>query len=136
MPSTSNHFDLGPIRIDNTITSYDADQVNPLRHHTYWTFAGLEMQRVLKKFPRKPKTSMPSKNGLRFRLLSPDTSPNLGPRRGRLEVPEHFSIDTPNFLGNTSRGVIPHLTLDLLQGYLKVEGAHFALEDCGSRPSL
>lgn len=64
-----------------------------------------------------------------YEILKPagaDTSARLG----RLTISGRDSIDTPNFIPLTSRGIIPHLTPDVLQKHLNIGGAYFALEDC------
>ena len=47
---------------------------------------------------------------LDFTLLK--TTGALAPRLGRFSVPGGKKIFTPDFLGNTSRGVIPHISQD------------------------
>lgn len=58
----------------------------------------------------------------------------LAPRLGRLSVPGRKTILTPAFIGNTSRGIIPHISQD---NFAKcyVDGVYVPLEDCtyGSR---
>lgn len=44
-------------------------------------------------------------------------------RRGQI-------LETPNFLAITSRGVVPHLTPDVLTQHTQFEGVHMAIEDC------
>lgn len=67
---------------------------------------------------------------LQFEIVSPERTLGLGERLGRLIVSQRNTVDTPNFLAITSRGVIPHITPDVIQEHLKLSGVHFALEDC------
>jgi queuine tRNA-ribosyltransferase accessory subunit len=53
-----------------------------------------------------------------------------GPRLGTLAVPGRHTIDVPNLLGNTSRGVVQHLTQDNFQKKTQLKGVYVALEDC------
>jgi queuine tRNA-ribosyltransferase subunit QTRTD1 len=65
---------------------------------------------------------------LEFTLLK--TSGSLAPRLGRLSFPGRKSILTPAFIGNTSRGVIPHVSQDNFRSSADVGGVYVALEDC------
>lgn len=65
---------------------------------------------------------------LEFTLLK--TSGSLAPRLGRLSFPGRKSILTPAFIGNTSRGVIPHVSQDNFRSSAGVGGVYVALEDC------
>jgi queuine tRNA-ribosyltransferase len=65
---------------------------------------------------------------LEFTLLR--TSGSLAPRLGRLSFPGRKSILTPAFIGNTSRGVIPHVSQDNFRRSADVGGVYVALEDC------
>lgn len=58
------------------------------------------------------------------------TTGTLAPRLGRLSLPKRKSILTPGFIGNTSRGVIPHITQDNFAKSLDLNGVYVALEDC------
>ncbi|KAI6799247.1 tRNA-guanine transglycosylase [Hortaea werneckii] len=62
--------------------------------------------------------------------LSKVASTGLGPRLGRLKLPNHNHVDTPHYLGVTSRGVIPHLTPDSLSAHTSISGVYVGLEDC------
>ncbi|KAI4938991.1 uncharacterized protein J4E92_000272 [Alternaria infectoria] len=64
---------------------------------------------------------------LDFTLLK--TSGSLAPRLGRLSFPGRKSILTPAFIGNTSRGVIPHVSQDNFRRSADVGGVYVALED-------
>lgn len=65
---------------------------------------------------------------LDFTLLK--TTGVLAPRLGRLSVPGRKSILTPGFIGNTSRGVIPHISQDNFRKIVNLNGVYVALEDC------
>jgi queuine tRNA-ribosyltransferase accessory subunit len=54
----------------------------------------------------------------------------VGPRCGRLALQGRVALDTPTFIGITSRGVVPHLTPDVYSKYSELHGCHMALEDC------
>ncbi|KAJ8111321.1 hypothetical protein OPT61_g6054 [Boeremia exigua] len=64
---------------------------------------------------------------LEFTLLK--TTGALAPRLGRLAVPKRRSVLTPGFIGNTSRGVIPHISQDNFSKSLNLNGVYVALED-------
>jgi len=51
-------------------------------------------------------------------------------RLGRMALKGRLPVDTPNFFGITSRGVVPHVTPDNVSKHLKTTGAYMALEDC------
>lgn len=51
-------------------------------------------------------------------------------RVGKLELPGRQPIQTPNFLANTSRGVIPHISPDVIDPQAPVAGVFTAIEDC------
>jgi queuine tRNA-ribosyltransferase subunit QTRTD1 len=65
---------------------------------------------------------------LDFTLLK--ASGSLAPRLGRLSFPKRKTILTPAFIGNTSRGIIPHVSQDNFRKSVDVGGAYVALEDC------
>ena len=58
------------------------------------------------------------------------TATNLSPRLGRLSLPGRDVIETPHYLGLTSRGVIPHLSQDNFAQKTSINGVYAALEDC------
>lgn len=58
-----------------------------------------------------------------------------GARLGRLVVPGRKDIETPNFIAITSRGVVPHISPDVIFTSTQFGGVHMALEDCKSRMS-
>ena len=60
---------------------------------------------------------------------------SLGPRLGRLTLKGRNALDTPNYLGNTSRGAVPHITPDTMACDTSIFGVYVALEDCKSLPS-
>lgn len=65
-----------------------------------------------------------------FKILS-DVDPNIAaPRLGRLVVRGRKDVETPNFFAITSRGVLPHMTPDVIRASSQVGGVHMALEDC------
>ncbi len=55
-----------------------------------------------------------------------------GPRLGRLQVRGRHLIETPHFLGITSRGVVPHITQDTFARDTGIPGVYVPLEDCES----
>ncbi|KAK3402736.1 tRNA-guanine(15) transglycosylase-like protein [Sordaria brevicollis] len=57
-----------------------------------------------------------------------------GARLGRLAFSGRRTVDTPNFFGLTSRGVIPHVTPDNVEKHLHTNGTYMALEDFIERP--
>jgi queuine tRNA-ribosyltransferase accessory subunit len=68
---------------------------------------------------------------LRFVL---DHSPNLlhAPRLGQLLSHGRPAIHTPHYVAATSRGVIPHLSHDVLQKHTDLKAVYMGLEDCES----
>jgi queuine tRNA-ribosyltransferase subunit QTRTD1 len=67
-----------------------------------------------------------------FKILS-DVDPNIAaPRLGRLAVWGRKEIETPNSFAVSSRGVIPHMTPDVIRSISQLGGVHMALEDCRS----
>jgi queuine tRNA-ribosyltransferase subunit QTRTD1 len=54
----------------------------------------------------------------------------LAPRLGRLSLPGRKTIVTPEFIGNTSRGVIPHISQDNFRKCRGFEGVYIPIEDC------
>ena len=63
-----------------------------------------------------------------FSLIS--TTARNGPRLGKLSLSAKSTIQTPHYVGNTSRGVIPHLTQDMQRANSTVKTLYMALEDC------
>ncbi|KAE9364646.1 putative Queuine tRNA-ribosyltransferase-like protein [Stipitochalara longipes BDJ] len=64
-----------------------------------------------------------------FEILSHLDANVAGPRLGRLSIQGRRDIETPNFFAVTSRGVIPHLTPDVVSSHTQIGGVHMALED-------
>lgn len=60
------------------------------------------------------------------------TAATLSPRLGRLSLPGRNAIETPHYLGLTSRGVVPHLSQDNFAQLSSIAGVYAALEDCTS----
>jgi queuine tRNA-ribosyltransferase subunit QTRTD1 len=58
------------------------------------------------------------------------TAATLEPRLGRLTLPGRNAIETPHYLGLTSRGVLPHLSQDNFAQLTSISGVYAALEDC------
>ena len=65
---------------------------------------------------------------LEFALLK--TTGALAPRLGRLALAGRKTILTPALIGNTSRGVIPHVSQDNYRKSVGVDGVYVPLEDC------
>ncbi|KAK4502041.1 hypothetical protein PRZ48_007852 [Zasmidium cellare] len=57
------------------------------------------------------------------------TAHTLSPRLARLSLPGRRIIDTPHYLANTSRGVVPHITQDTFRRDTSIAGVYVALED-------
>lgn len=64
-----------------------------------------------------------------FEVLGNVESGVIGPRVGRLAIPERKDLETPNFFAITSRGVTPHMTPDVIAANTQFGGVHIALED-------
>ena len=54
------------------------------------------------------------------------------PRLGKLALPGRNSIETPHYLGITSRGAVPHLSQDNFLRETGISGVYVGLEDCKS----
>jgi len=54
----------------------------------------------------------------------------LAPRLGRLTLPNRKPIKTPNYVGITSRGIVPHLSQDTFAKHTSIDAVYLALEDC------
>jgi queuine tRNA-ribosyltransferase accessory subunit len=65
---------------------------------------------------------------IEFALLK--TTGALAPRLARLSLSGRKTILTPAFIGNTSRGVIPHVSQDNFAKSVDVSGVYVPLEDC------
>ncbi|KAF2204417.1 tRNA-guanine transglycosylase family protein [Delitschia confertaspora ATCC 74209] len=64
---------------------------------------------------------------LHFTLLN--AAPGLAPRLGRLSYPGRKTLLTPLYLGNTSRGAVPHISQDNYQKHTRLNGVYVPLED-------
>lgn len=65
-----------------------------------------------------------------FKILQPALEHGLAARVGRLAAANRTPLDTPTFVGVTSRGAIPHLTPDVISKLTDIRAAYMALEDC------
>ncbi|CAK3938872.1 related to tRNA-guanine transglycosylase family [Lecanosticta acicola] len=63
-----------------------------------------------------------------FTLIK-SSSQTLGPRLGKLALTGRRVLDTPHYLGNTSRGVVPHITQDTFRRDTDISGVYIGLED-------
>ena len=64
-----------------------------------------------------------------FTIIKSATA-GLGPRLSRWSLAGRNTIDTPHYLGITSRGVVPHLTQDTFARDAGISGVYVPLEDC------
>ncbi|KAH9904962.1 tRNA-guanine transglycosylase [Xylariomycetidae sp. FL2044] len=64
-----------------------------------------------------------------FQITNRIASDAIAARTGRLRLPKRKPIDTPNYIGITSRGAIPHMTPDVVTKHSDLGGVHLALED-------
>ncbi|KAI8959043.1 tRNA-guanine transglycosylase [Daldinia sp. FL1419] len=69
-----------------------------------------------------------SENGM-FNILKSVTKEGGAPRTGCLALPKRKLINTPNYIGLSSRGAIPHMTPDVVSKYTEFTGSYMALED-------
>lgn len=71
-----------------------------------------------------------------FFTLHDETSIDAAPsdsrraRLGRISVKGRRTLDTPNFLALTSRGVVPHISPDVVGEQTEFAGVYTAIEDC------
>jgi hypothetical protein len=65
-----------------------------------------------------------------FKILKGVVNDGTGARLGTLSLPKRRPIDTPNFIGLTARGAVPHLTPDNVSRRSELGGVYIALEDC------
>lgn len=65
-----------------------------------------------------------------FKIVKGVVNDGVGARLGTLSLSKRRSIDTPNFIGLTARGAIPHLTPDHVGKRSEIGGVYMALEDC------
>ncbi|KAK8035597.1 tRNA-guanine transglycosylase [Apiospora rasikravindrae] len=75
--------------------------------------------------------SAPAVNGddMSFKIIQPALEHGLAARVGRLATANRTPLDTPTFVGVTSRGAIPHLTPDVISKHTDIRAAYMALED-------
>ncbi|KAH8592862.1 putative Queuine tRNA-ribosyltransferase-like protein [Bisporella sp. PMI_857] len=66
---------------------------------------------------------------LTFQVLNHAESNNVGARIGKLSILGRKELHTPNFLAVSSRGVVPHMTPDVIIASSDIGGVHMALED-------
>ncbi|KAI3335787.1 tRNA-guanine transglycosylase [Ustulina deusta] len=64
-----------------------------------------------------------------FKILKGLANDGVGARLGTLSLPKRRPIDTPNFIGLTARGAVPHLTPDNVSRRSELGGVYIALED-------
>jgi hypothetical protein len=62
-------------------------------------------------------------------------SSTTGPRLGQLLRGGRKAIETPNYVATTSRGVVPHISHDMLERCTAVSSIYLSLEDCKCAPS-
>lgn len=67
-----------------------------------------------------------------FNVLKNAAVEGGAPRAGLLTLPKRKPIDTPNYIGLSSRGAIPHMTPDVISKHAELNGSYMALEDCES----
>ncbi|AEO56113.1 hypothetical protein MYCTH_2300653 [Thermothelomyces thermophilus ATCC 42464] len=79
-------------------------------------------------------TQSPDSAAMRFDILKGALKDGVAARVGRLAFAGRLPMDTPNFIGITSRGALPHLTPDNVSKHLQTVGAYMALEDFIERP--
>lgn len=65
-----------------------------------------------------------------FEILKGAVTNGAAARLGRLAFVGRLPMDTPNYIGITSRGALPHLTPYAVSKHLQTTGAYMALEDC------
>ena len=68
-----------------------------------------------------------------FKAISQeDNSDGFRARLGHLEQNGRMPVSTPHYIGVTSRGVVPHLTPDMMLDNTSIKGVYTAFEDCKS----
>lgn len=72
-------------------------------------------------------------SSFRFEILGALDSSTPDARLGRLSIAGRNEFETPNFFSISSRGVVPHLTPDVIGEHTQAGGVHIALEDCKLR---
>jgi len=63
-----------------------------------------------------------------FRITQAATE-QFAPRLGEL-VTRHNALETPHYVANTSRGLVPHISQDIMRKHTDIRGVYLALEDC------
>ncbi|KAI2602038.1 tRNA-guanine transglycosylase [Hypoxylon sp. NC1633] len=71
----------------------------------------------------------PSSEQAMFNVLKSVAVDGGHARVGLLALPKRIPIETPNFFGLASRGVIPHMTPDVISKHTRLSGSYMALED-------
>lgn len=71
---------------------------------------------------------------LAFTLREAATN-SLGPRVGQFLRGTHPAINTPHYVATTSRGVVPHVSPDILAKSTAVSAVYIPLEDCEYSPA-
>ncbi|TAQ83979.1 hypothetical protein B7494_g7702 [Chlorociboria aeruginascens] len=76
-------------------------------------------------------SELPDGSKLNFEILNSLESNATGirTRLGRLSIPGRRPLETPNFIAISSRGVIPHMTPDIIASHTQINGVHMAIED-------
>lgn len=64
-----------------------------------------------------------------FRILQSSSSSTRS-RLGQLLVRGRKTIETPHYVAPTSRGVVPHISHDMLKRHTNVTSVYLGLEDC------
>ncbi|KAI1263596.1 tRNA-guanine transglycosylase [Xylariaceae sp. FL1019] len=64
-----------------------------------------------------------------FKILKVVVNDGVGARVGVLSFPKRRPLETPNFLGLTARGAVPHVTPDNVTKRTEIGGVYMALED-------
>lgn len=72
--------------------------------------------------------SDPSLDMFLFKLIKASKE-QFAPRLGSL-LTKSVTINTPHYVPNTSRGLVPHISQDMMQKHTEVQGVYLALEDC------
>ncbi|TVY43225.1 Queuine tRNA-ribosyltransferase accessory subunit [Lachnellula subtilissima] len=80
--------------------------------------------------------SLEEPRGLFFDIFGSFDASAVTPRLGRLRVKGRQELETPNFFAITSRGVVPHLTPDVISASTTIGGVHMALEDFIERATI
>jgi queuine tRNA-ribosyltransferase subunit QTRTD1 len=62
--------------------------------------------------------------------LKQASSSATGPRVGQLLRHGRAAINTPHYVATTSRGIVPHVTPDVLARSTAVSAVYMPLEDC------